>query len=184
MCHGDFMKLMPKGADQRTARQDNLAYAGVRASNKLVDNDLAELNKRKDCYVQAGKNHCIHPAVIAAIASRETRGGKLLYSTNGYGDGGRAYGIMQVYICKKYPWDSCEHINQLTDIILLNYVNQMKTKHPSWPAHYQLKGGVSAYNAGVGNVQTIAGMDAGTTNDDYSNDVIARAQRLVNAHGW
>lgn len=39
----------------------------------------------------------IHPAVIAGIASRESRAGKMLYSTNGWGDHHHAYGIMQVY---------------------------------------------------------------------------------------
>lgn len=38
----------------------------------------------------------IHPAVIAGLASRESRAGKLLYSTNGWGDHHNAYGIMQV----------------------------------------------------------------------------------------
>lgn len=38
----------------------------------------------------------IPPAVIAAIASRESRGGKLLNKTNGWGDDHNAYGIMQV----------------------------------------------------------------------------------------
>lgn len=38
----------------------------------------------------------IHPAVIAGLASRESRAGKLLYSTSGWGDHHNAYGIMQV----------------------------------------------------------------------------------------
>lgn len=38
----------------------------------------------------------ISPAVIAAIASRESRAGKLLYNTKGYGDHDNAFGIMQV----------------------------------------------------------------------------------------
>ena len=37
----------------------------------------------------------VHPALIAGLASRESRGGSLLDAA-GYGDGGRAYGIMQV----------------------------------------------------------------------------------------
>ncbi len=47
-----------------------------------------------------------------------------------------------------------------------------------------LTGGVSAYNAGVHNVVTWAHLDVGSTGNDYSNDVIARAQHLVKAHGW
>ena len=49
---------------------------------------------------------------------------------------------------------------------------------------YFLPGGVAAYNFGVGNVQSWANLDVGTTGGDYSNDVIARAQWLVTGHGW
>lgn len=39
-------------------------------------------------------------------------------------------------------------------------------------------GGVAAYNFGVKNVQTWSRLDVGSTNNDFSNDVIARAQYL------
>ena len=39
-----------------------------------------------------------------------------------------------------------------------------------------LKGGISAYNAGVSNVQSYDRMDVGTTGNDYSHDTVARAQ--------
>jgi hypothetical protein len=42
---------------------------------------------------------------------------------------------------------------------------------------------VAAYDAGVGGVRTIKDMDRGTTGDDYSNDVWARAQALAPAFG-
>ncbi|ESO98225.1 hypothetical protein LOTGIDRAFT_231339 [Lottia gigantea] len=189
-CYGDFMKLNPTGAGKLTSGQDWLKYTGVRASNKMLDTDLAELNKRKQCYIRAGRNSCIHPAIIAAIASRESRGGRLLYASNGLGDKKKAWGIMQCDLhksgqdCKKYKWDSCDHINHMTQTVLLPFVKTIKRNHPSWAAKYQLKGGVAAYNFGPGNVQTIPGMDDKTTGDDYSNDVIARAQRLVKAYGW
>ena len=43
---------------------------------------------------------------------------------------------------------------------------------------------MAAYNFGVKNVQTWGGLDGGTTHDDYSGDVIARAQWLVSNHKW
>ncbi|XP_050405798.1 glycine, glutamate and proline-rich protein, partial [Patella vulgata] len=191
-CYGNVMSIHPTGASSRTASQDGINYGGAQASYKMVDNDLAELNKRKSCYVQAGKNNCLHPAVIAAVASRETRGGKLLYSTGGWGDNHRAWGIMQCDLhasglgsqCTKYGWDSCAHIDMMTRVILVPYIKQVRSKHPTWSAEQQMQGGVSAYNAGVGNVATVARMDIGTTGNDYSNDVMARAQRLISAHGW
>lgn len=43
----------------------------------------------------------IQASVIAAVASRESRGGSLLVSTGGYGDNGHAWGIMQVSRSKR-----------------------------------------------------------------------------------
>ena len=45
-------------------------------------------------------------------------------------------------------------------------------------------GAVAAYNFGVGNVQSWGGLDIGSTGNDYSNDVMARAQYLHNHYGW
>lgn len=45
-------------------------------------------------------------------------------------------------------------------------------------------GGVAAYNFGVDDVRTWERLDVGTTNGDYSNDVIARAQYLKKNYGW
>lgn len=43
---------------------------------------------------RAGENHDVDPALIAGIISRESRAGSQL--DNGWGDGGRAWGLMQV----------------------------------------------------------------------------------------
>merc|ERR1711934_1292816 len=84
-CYGDVMTLHPTGKHN----------GGVAGSNSEARHDLTELNKRKSCYDQAADENCVQASVIAAIASRETRGGSLLYSTNGYGDHGHGWGIMQ-----------------------------------------------------------------------------------------
>lgn len=39
-----------------------------------------------------------------------------------------------------------------------------------------MQGGVSGYNQGPGKIRTLDGMDSGSTGNDYSNDVWARAQ--------
>ena len=54
--------------------------------------------------------------------------------------------------------------------------HDLKLKDPDWPEEQLLKGAVAAYNVGVSNIKTIDGMDVGTTHDDYSADVLARAQ--------
>jgi hypothetical protein len=74
------------------------------------------------------------------------------------------------------------HIDQAAGI-LKSFFEAVKKKHPTWSRVQQLRGGVVAYNCGVKNVQTVAGMDKGTTGDDYSADTWARAQFLVTHFG-
>ncbi|XP_021367087.1 glycine, glutamate and proline-rich protein-like [Mizuhopecten yessoensis] len=177
-CHGDVRRLHPTGEHN----------GGVAASNHDVDYDLHDLNNKKSCYYASGAAHCIQPSVIAALASRESRGGRLLTSTGGWGDHHHAYGILQCDIryhsCQKYAWDSCEHIEQMVSEVLVPYVNQVAHKHPTWSRDQQLQGGIAAYNSGVSNVQTWAHLDVGTTGNDYSNDVVARAKHLIASHNW
>ena len=60
--------------------------------------------------------------------------------------------------------------------ILIDMIRRVESKFPEWSAAQQLQGGIAAYNFGVSNVQSWEGLDRGTTNHDYSNDVVARAK--------
>nr|AAX09979.1 g-type lysozyme [Argopecten irradians] len=177
-CHGDVRRLHPTGEHN----------GGNAASHNDVKYDYNDLLNKKSCYDQAGATYCIQPSVIAALASRESRGGRLLHSTNGWGDHHHAYGILQCDIryhsCTQHAWDSCAHISQMVQEVLVPYINQVAHKHPTWSKEQQLLGGIAAYNSGVGNVQTWSGLDIGTTGNDYSNDVVARAQYLISHYGW
>jgi hypothetical protein len=118
-------------------------------------------------------------ALVAALASRESRMGGVL-SPDGWGDNHNAFGILQVdqryhTIAGSDSPVSQAHVEQATGI-LAGYVDTIKRMHPDWDDIYLLKGAVAAYNTGTGNVRTIHGMDVGTTGNDYSSDVIARAQ--------
>jgi peptidoglycan hydrolase-like protein with peptidoglycan-binding domain len=172
-------KYHPKGASAATAAQDRLP-GGVASSHKMAQTDLPKIKKFADEFAAAGKKHGLPPALLAAIASRESRGGSALDS-RGFGDHGNGFGLMQVdkrfHSLKGGPFSGA-HIDQAAGI-LKSYLNQVKSKHPSWPPEQQLRGAVAAYNSGVGNVQTIDRMDVGTTGNDYSNDVWARAQALA-----
>jgi peptidoglycan hydrolase-like protein with peptidoglycan-binding domain len=172
-------KYHPTGASAVTARQDGL-QAGVAASHKMAKTDLARIKQYAPAFEAAGKKYNLPPALLAAIASRESRGGAALDS-RGYGDHGNGFGLMQVdkrYHSLKGGPHSAAHIDQAAGI-LKSYLNQVKANHPSWPPEQQLRGAVAAYNSGVSNVQTIKNMDVGTTGNDYSNDVWARAQALA-----
>jgi peptidoglycan hydrolase-like protein with peptidoglycan-binding domain len=173
----------PKGASGLTASQDGLP-AGVASSKKMALNDLGRLTRYAADFQAAGERFGVPPALLAAIASRESRGGAVLDS-RGWGDGGWGFGLMQVDRGSHTPRGgpfSREHIMQAAGI-LQSSLDAVKAQHPSWPAEQQLRGAVAAYNAGVQNVQTMAGMDLGTTGNDYSNDVWARAQVLTQHFG-
>ncbi|XP_036380034.1 lysozyme g-like [Megalops cyprinoides] len=178
--YGDITKIDTTGASAKTAKQDNLTVTGVSASHQLAAHDLTRMNKYRDLIIKVGRAHQMDPAVISGIISRESRAGAAL--KDGWGDHGNAFGLMQ--IDKRYhtpvgKWDSEEHLNQGTEI-LIDLIKQIQNKFKDWPKEHQFKGGISAYNAGVKNVRTYERMDVGTTGDDYSNDVVARAQWFKN----
>ncbi|MGK7945773.1 MAG: SH3 domain-containing protein [Microcystaceae cyanobacterium] len=169
------------GASTATASQDGLP-AGVSSSHKMAQTDLQRVKVSADHFCTAAAKFGVPAAILAAIASRESRCGNIL--SNGWGDGGNAFGIMQVD--KRYHSiegtpdpKSLEHIEQATGIFV-NNLQQVQQKHPDWDDRYVIKGAAVAYNAGLNTVQTITGMDRGTTGDDYGSDVIARAQYYAN----
>lgn len=172
------------GASAVTAGQDGLP-PGIQASRTMAETDLARVKAIADHFCTAATKFGVPAAVLAAIASRESRCGNVL-DVQGWGDGGNAFGVMQVD--KNYHRvqgmpdpKSLEHIEQATGIFA-DCLEQVEHKHPDWEDSYILKGAAVAYNAGIGTVQTKAGMDIGTTGNDYGSDVMARAQYYAN-HG-
>ncbi|XP_078268055.1 lysozyme g-like isoform X2 [Rhinoraja longicauda] len=181
--YGDITQVQTTGATQQTANQDKLAYSGVAASNTLAKTDLQRLNRYKTLIEDVASVKQIDGALIGAIMSRESRAGNTL--DNGWGDHGNAYGLMQVD--KRHhtitgTWNSREHVMQATQI-LIDMIKAIRQKFPSWTREQQLKGGISAYNMGPGNVLSYEEVDNRTTGKDYSNDVVARAQWL-NGQGF
>uniref|UniRef100_H2Y7G6 Lysozyme g n=1 Tax=Ciona savignyi TaxID=51511 RepID=H2Y7G6_CIOSA len=176
-CYGNIYNTDTTGASCTTASQDSLGYCGISASRTMAQTDLSRMNNYKSKIEQAGQQLCMDPAVIAGIISRETRAGAAMNS-NGYGSDGHGYGLMQVddrYHTIEGSPTSLDHILQGTGI-LIDFIGQIDQKFPSWSQNMVYKGGICAYNIGVGGVQTYPNMDVGTTGDDYSSDVVARAQ--------
>lgn len=168
------------GASARTARQDGLG-AGVASSQKMAQTDAARVLKYKDDFNAVGAKYGLPPALLAAIASRESRGGAAL-DRNGRGDGGRGFGLMQVDVGtranpKGGPY-SREHIDEAASI-LKEKLDAVKKQYPNASPEEQLKLATAKYNGGRG---TISDTDRGTTGGDYANDVIARAQHY--AKNW
>ncbi|XP_037327433.2 lysozyme g-like [Pungitius pungitius] len=186
--YGDIMTVPTTGASLQTAEQDKLTYAGVRASHTLAETDKNRMEKYRSKINAVGAKHGIAPALIAAIISRETRAGNCL--EGGWGDHGNAWGLMQVDVnpnggghTKRGDWDSEEHLSQAAEILVL-FIGRIRDKFPGWSVEQQLKGGIAAYNMGDGNVHSYDQVDARTTGEDYSNDVVARAQWYKNNAGF
>ncbi|NXC44833.1 LYG protein, partial [Penelope pileata] len=174
--YGKLSDIETTGALERTAKPEGLSYAGVPASEKIAQGDLKNMEKYKEKIIRVANSKGIEPALVAAIISRESHAGTTL--KNGEGDHGNGFGLMQVdkrYHMVTGAWDSEEHIAQGTDI-LCQSITQIQKKFPAWSKEQQLKGGISAYNAGTDHVRTYERMDVGTTHDDYANDVVARAK--------
>nr|XP_039265697.1 lysozyme g-like [Styela clava] len=174
--YGNIRNVDTTGASYATASQDGLS-GGVSSSHKMAQNDKNAMLQYKSLIQTAANDLCMDAAVIAGIISRETRAGKVLGS-DGFGYDGHGYGLMQVddryHTLQGGPY-SLAHIKQGTGI-LIDMINGVKNKHPSWSQDMALKGGISAYNAGVSNVDSYNNMDVGTTGNDYANDVVARSQ--------
>ncbi|KFP16142.1 Lysozyme g, partial [Egretta garzetta] len=182
-CYGSVNRIKTSGASCKTAKPERLTYCGVRASEKIAEQDLKAMDQYKTLIKKVGEKLCIEPALIAGIISRESHAGKIL--KGGWGDNGNGFGLMQVDKNSHKPrgqWDSETHLMQGTDILIM-MVKKIQRKFPRWTKDQQLKGGISAYNAGSNNVRSYDRMDIGTTHDDYSNDVVARAQ-YYKKHGY
>jgi peptidoglycan hydrolase-like protein with peptidoglycan-binding domain len=185
---GILFEYQPSGASNVTAGQDKLpqrGFTGVAASRKMAESDSGKVLTLTSKLVTAGLRFNLPPALLAAIASRETRGGSAL--RDGWGDHHHGFGVMQV--------DNGSHVVQGQDDpfglphilqaagILRDSINVVARNHPDWPPVRQMQGGVAGYNEGAGKVRTLEQMDIGSTGNDYSNDVWARAQFFATQMG-
>lgn len=172
-----LLDVETSGASAATASQDGLE-AGIEASHQMAETDLPRVGEIAGRFADVAGKFGVPAAVLAALASRESRCGAALQ--NGWGDNGNAFGILQVdkrfhRIEGEPDPTSVAHIEQAAGIFN-DYLEQVMRRHPQWNDPDLLKGAAVAYNSGVGNVQTVAGMDRGTTGNDYGADVMARAQ--------
>jgi peptidoglycan hydrolase-like protein with peptidoglycan-binding domain len=123
------------------------------------------------------------PALLAAIASRETRGGTQL-SGDGYSQwDGNGFGVMQVDYRHHRPAGGAQsqaHVDQAA-AILANYRKIIARDFPDWTESRQLQAAVYAYNRGPSSVS--GGLDALSPGGDYSSDVWSRARHLAQDFG-
>ena len=168
------------GASAATASQDGLE-GGVDASIAMADTDEARLMPYLEIFEEVAAVYDLPAPILMAIASRETRGGSLLDSVGYSIYDGNGYGLMQVDRNHHTPQGgpfSREHIAQAADI-LAGMLRSIEARHSDWTPAEQLRGAVCGYNTGTYGIQTVGGMDSGTTGKDYSGDVWIRAQRYA-----
>ncbi|MBK8255740.1 MAG: type VI secretion system tip protein VgrG [Polyangiaceae bacterium] len=167
-----------------TPDSNNEAAAGKASAQKFVPVAKA-----------AGAKYGVPPALILGLMSRESAFGAALDS-KGYGDHGNGFGVLQVdknahTPVGTYSPTSPEHIDQAMGVFT-SQLEEVKTKFPDWTSDEQMVGGVSAYNAGPGNVRTRPDDDAGWEQLDnnegsdrtYSRDVWARALWFAKNLKW
>jgi|GEM_PF-3135857 len=182
-------RIRTTGASDETAKQDGLPRRGIRgvaASHAMAETDRARVMRYKERFEEAGRRYGVPPALLAAIASRESRGGAAL-DRNGEGDNGHGFGLMQVdnrnpfrVVREGGPFGQ-QHINQAASI-LRDKLDQVRRQFPNLTPEQQLQTAVSRYNGGAG--RPYPNSDVRTTGGDYSNDVIARAQYYAGRGDW
>ncbi len=181
-------KAKTKGASDATAKQDRLEHSGISASHAMAKNDWPRIRPLIERFCRAGAKFDVPPALLAAIASRESRCGNPALLVKGWGDHGNAFGIMQIdrrhHTVAGAGADvaSQAHIDQAAELLSQDR-KAIQRRHPTWRDELVLEGTAVAYNSGAGNVRTEAGLNKGTTGNDYGADVIARSQFYLGKFG-
>ncbi|XP_023617242.1 lysozyme g-like protein 2 [Myotis lucifugus] len=174
-CYGDIMTMETPGTACDIAR---LINCGIRGSEMFAEMDLRALKPYQTLIKEVGRRHCVDPALIAAIISRESHGGAVLQ--DGWDHRGLKFGLMQLDKNMYYPvgtWDSKEHLLQAVGI-LTDRIKAIQRKFPMWSVDQHLKGGILAFKSGVEAIATPLDIEA-----DLVNDILARAQ-FYRRHGF
>ncbi|CAL8241272.1 unnamed protein product [Merluccius merluccius] len=162
------------------AEEDGVAVRGVTASQVFARRDLEEMKKYRKIILNVADRLSIHPCLIAAIISRQSRAG-LDLRPNGYGKyDSTCHGLMQVneaYHPLQPDAYGEEHIH-IGTIVLIQAIKSIKqAMENSWNKNQILKGGIAAYIIDAHLVgDHYEELDARTPYEDFSNDVVARAQ--------
>jgi murein DD-endopeptidase MepM/ murein hydrolase activator NlpD len=174
------------GCSLATAKAEGHLTGCVATSEAIALKDWEKFDKSLlPRFNKASKKYDIPVALILALGSRESHLESILGRGNnkaGWGDNNNAFGVFQVdkryhKIQGQHDPFSWEHLDQAMGIFN-QYRSEVQKKHPDWSQSNILKGACVAYNSGVNNVRTIEGINEGTTNNDYGDDVIARAQEF------
>ncbi|XP_014906649.1 lysozyme g-like [Poecilia latipinna] len=179
----NLSQMTTTGASKITKEKNSSnknGMTGVEVSKMLAQQDLELMSKYKKDIKSVGKALRLHPALIAAIISKQSRAGGTL-DCKGYGKlDSVCFGLMQIhkdYHELKGTAFSREHIDQ-GSTCLIHLIKDMKNRKPDWSEEMQLKGALVGYMTGLERVPLDQPdhLDSETRTKDFSNDIIARAQ--------
>jgi hypothetical protein len=157
--------------------------------SKVTEQELELLRtKYKESILAVADRYEWEPEIIAAIMSRESRCG-LALDRNGLGDHGHGHGEMQVddrnhgaYLAKGTWRDIDSLLDYAIGQVLEGNYQYLSIRVPE---DILDAAAIASYNCGPGNVMKAyrsgQGVDARTTEGDYSADVFARAEEIVAA---
>lgn len=164
---------------------------------KIMEKDLPALEKFRDLIRAVARSFELEPAVVAAIMSRESGGGRLL-GRNGCppdtGDRGHGRGLMQIddryhqaFLGIGEFWRAPAANLAYGCYLLRQNIYSLAKKLPALAERDRLRAALAAYNCGLAHVFTALkdhkDVDAFTAGGDYSRDVLLRAEWL-RARGW
>ncbi|XP_062431081.1 lysozyme g-like isoform X2 [Rhea pennata] len=135
-CYGDVRALQAPAVSCTAVRAPG---CGMDAVKKAAETDIVRLRKYEIPIKRVARNLCLDPALIAAIISQESRAGLLL--NDGWDQGRRKFGLMQIdrqHHNLYGSWDSEEHINQCSNILVLA-INEVRARYPTWTQEQQLR---------------------------------------------
>ncbi|XP_026178565.1 uncharacterized protein LOC113139482 isoform X2 [Mastacembelus armatus] len=177
--YGDIHKVDTTGSLQQL-NVNGQRLTGHSASNELARRDLKELERHTENILSVANKLRVHPALIAAIISRQSKFGEMLLPS-GFGiSDPNCFGLMQInknyHAVKGNPYSE-EHMDQGVTFLIQLFKSMTRNKL-DWNKEQRLKGALACYIAGEERVLPLLyeQLDTVTPGGDFANDVIARAQ--------
>ncbi|RVE60879.1 hypothetical protein OJAV_G00185400 [Oryzias javanicus] len=153
---------------------------GVDGSKLLAEQDLKEMSKYRNQILNVARKLHLHPALIAAIISKQSNAGRQLRPDGRGKYDENCFGLMQInrnfHAVKGEPFSE-DHIDEGATH-LIHLIKTVSSWKPAWSREQHLKGALVCYMVGLERerLDDQRDLDEQTPTRDFANDVIARAQ--------
>ncbi|XP_024144407.1 uncharacterized protein LOC112156385 isoform X2 [Oryzias melastigma] len=178
-------QMTTTGISERTARGNNLTRGGelvlgAEGSRMLAEKDLRDMSKYRNQILNVGRKLHLHPALIAAMISKQSNAGRQLHPDGRGKHDDNCYGLMQInrnfHAVKGEPFSE-DHIDEGATY-LIHLIKTVSSWRPAWSREQHLKGALVCYMVGLERerLNYPGDLDEQTPTQDFANDVIGRAQ--------